>query len=218
LRRVAQIESSRPLVRNLLAHDSGTILAHNRALAVAGSCSADLHGSVGPPPTERLGRALAAFHRACRHLERFHNAMTLAVFRGEDYLLRQAQAEAKLGGALLVRADSGLPPGEVGPLPVVAGDSTRSRIEPRLGRVASSLAGKAVEVRCWSQADWIRLLCTGSTTARSCRRIARPSAATAASTTSVRRHPPGLSRADRHVRIHGVPIRVLAVREPALGV
>jgi hypothetical protein len=158
LRRAARIESTPRLVRRLLAHDSATVLAHNRALAVAGTCSADLRSSVGAPPTARLRRTAKAFDRACTHLERFHNAMTLAVFRGEDYLIHQAQTEAKLGGHLLLRADGGLPPGEVRRLPVVAGDSTQSRIEPRFGRVASRLAGKPVQVRCWSRDDWARLL------------------------------------------------------------
>ena len=40
------------------------------------------------------------------------------------------------------------------PLPAVAAPSDQSRIEPTLGRVASALAGRAVEVRCWSAADW----------------------------------------------------------------
>lgn len=40
------------------------------------------------------------------------------------------------------------------PLPVVAAPSSQSRIEPVFGRVASALAGRAVEVRCWSAADW----------------------------------------------------------------
>jgi hypothetical protein len=158
LRRAGEIESSPRLVRKLLRHDSATILAHNDALAVANTCSADLRNSVGSPPTERLQRTLETFERACTHLQRFHNAMTLAVFRGEEYLFRQARAEAARGGELMLRADSSLPPGELRSLPVIAGDSTRSRIEPRFGRVASWLAGKPVEVRCWSQADWTRLL------------------------------------------------------------
>jgi hypothetical protein len=158
LRRAARIESHPKLVRKLLQHDSATILAHSDALSVASTCSADLRSSVGRPPTRRLQAALDRFRRACTHLERFHNAMTLAVFRGEDYLLRQAQVEAQRGGELLLRADSSLPPGEVRSLPVIAGDSARSRIEPRFGRVGSWLAGKPVEVRCWSPADWIRLL------------------------------------------------------------
>jgi hypothetical protein len=158
LRHAARIESRPKLVRKLVQHDSATMLAHSDALSVASTCSADLRSSVGAPPTRRLKPALERFRRACIHLERFHNAMTLAVFRGEDYLLHQAQVEAQRGGDLLLHADSSLPPGEVRPLPVIAGDSARSRIEPRFGRVASWLAGKPVEVRCWSPADWIRLL------------------------------------------------------------
>src|SRR5919199_3212014 len=39
LRRAAQIESQPKLVRKLLQHDSGTILAHSDALSVASTCS-----------------------------------------------------------------------------------------------------------------------------------------------------------------------------------
>jgi hypothetical protein len=158
LQRAGRIESSPKLVRKLLQHDGSATIAHGRALTVAGTCSADLRTDVGRPPTERLRSALAAFERACTHLQRFHNAITLALLRGEGYLVRQAQAEANRGGKLLLEADSGLPPGEVRPLPVIGGDSTESRIEPRFGKVASWLAGKDVEVRCWSRGDWIRLL------------------------------------------------------------
>jgi hypothetical protein len=40
------------------------------------------------------------------------------------------------------------------PLPVIANPSSQSRIDPVFGRVASALAGRAAEVRCWSAADW----------------------------------------------------------------
>jgi hypothetical protein len=40
-----------------------------------------------------------------------------------------------------------------GPLPR-SGVPGRSRIEPRLGRLASVLVSRPVEVRCWSQPDW----------------------------------------------------------------
>ena len=42
-------------------------------------------------------------------------------------------------------------------LPSIAAPSSRSRIDPVLGRVASGLAGHGVEVRCWSAADWPRV-------------------------------------------------------------
>lgn len=42
-------------------------------------------------------------------------------------------------------------------LPVIAGPSAVSHIEPRLSRVASMLAGRRAEVRCWSREDWKQL-------------------------------------------------------------
>jgi hypothetical protein len=90
---------------------------------------------VGPAPSRRLGQALEVFRRACAQLEQGHAA-----------------------SALLLQADQMLPPGKLSDLPVVAGDVGHSRIEPRFGRVASALAGKAIEVRCWSTGDWHRLM------------------------------------------------------------
>jgi hypothetical protein len=44
-------------------------------------------------------------------------------------------------------------------LPVEGGmTADRSRVEPRLTRAASALIGTKVEVRCWSQRDWLELI------------------------------------------------------------
>ena len=43
------------------------------------------------------------------------------------------------------------------PLPTRSGATSVSRIEPRFGRVASSLAAKTSQVRCWSAQDWARI-------------------------------------------------------------
>jgi hypothetical protein len=43
------------------------------------------------------------------------------------------------------------------PLPTRSGATSVSRVEPRFGRVASSLAGKPAQVRCWSALDWARI-------------------------------------------------------------
>jgi len=48
-------------------------------------------------------------------------------------------------------------PRDFGPLPTVVGRSSRSRIQPILGHIATEHAGHAVEVRCWSDRDWVRL-------------------------------------------------------------
>lgn len=111
-------------------------------------CSGELRSEVGPPPTARLARPLELVRRACDRLERAAEAPDAAT----------AASDGNAGGKLLLRADQLVPPGELRALPVVAGTSTESRIDPTLGRIASDLAGKQVEVRCWSRVDWTRLL------------------------------------------------------------
>ena len=112
------------------------------------ACSADLVAQVGPPPTERLARALDVVQRACGHLERAADASEAAT----------AASEGRVGGKLLLRADQMVPPGEVRALPVVAGVSTESHVDPKFSRIASGLAEKHVDVNCWSRVDWTRLL------------------------------------------------------------
>lgn len=158
LQSAAQVESTPSLAGKLLARDGKTMVAHARALEPASSCTADLSSKVGPAPTQRLQRAAETFRLACAHLQRFHTAISAAIAQGRDTQIAQAQNEARLAGALLRKADQMLPPGEVRPLPVIAGKAEQSRIEPRFARIAAALAGKPVEVRCWSSVDWNRLM------------------------------------------------------------
>jgi hypothetical protein len=158
LREAARIERSPLLAGRLAAHHSATVERHENALAATGSCSADLLRQVGPAPSDRLRTAHTTFSRACLHLERFRGAMRSALRVGGENQMRRAQLEARKGSALLLRADQMIPPGEVRALPVIGGESAESRIEPSLGRLASALAGKAIQVRCWSPGDWHRLM------------------------------------------------------------
>jgi hypothetical protein len=123
-------------------------LAAARFLGPIKDCGANLRADVGDPPTVRLRQPLRVLEQACVHLER---AAASASAGG-------AANEGRRGGNLLLRADQLLPPGEVRSLPVIAGDSTQSRIDPKFAAIASELAGKDVEVRCWSRVDWTRLL------------------------------------------------------------
>jgi hypothetical protein len=43
-------------------------------------------------------------------------------------------------------------------LPVQGGSTEKSRVEPRLSRIGSSLVGEKIEVRCWSDRDWRQLI------------------------------------------------------------
>lgn len=48
-------------------------------------------------------------------------------------------------------------PDDARPLPTIGGVSGESRVEPRFSAVATNLARRTVEVRCWSVTDWRRL-------------------------------------------------------------
>jgi hypothetical protein len=92
---------------------------------------------LGSAPTSRLEQARDAFTRACAQLERDDTRGAMQSF---------------------VQANQLLPPGEARDLPVIAGASRVTRVEPRFGRIASVLAGKDVEARCWSRHDWPQLM------------------------------------------------------------
>jgi hypothetical protein len=158
LQSAARVETTPRLAQKLMKRDGKTVVLHSRALEPAGSCDADLTTKVGTPPTTRLRRAFDTFSVACRHLQRFHGAITAAIEQGQNSEMGKAQAEAKRAAGLLLTADQMLPPGEVRSLPVVAGEAEQSRLEPRFGRIATALAGKELEVRCWSGADWHHLM------------------------------------------------------------
>jgi hypothetical protein len=48
--------------------------------------------------------------------------------------------------------------GSLRDLPVQGGTTEKSRVEPRLSRIGSSLVGEKIEVRCWSDRDWRQLI------------------------------------------------------------
>jgi hypothetical protein len=51
-------------------------------------------------------------------------------------------------------AQKRVPPDDGRPLPLIAGPSDESRVEPLLSRAATTLAKRSAEVRCWSDDDW----------------------------------------------------------------
>jgi hypothetical protein len=158
LQSAARVETTPQLAEKLMRRDGKTMIVHARALEPAGSCAADLARKVGAAPTARLQRAFDTFKVACTHLQRFHGAITLAIDRRRVSAIGKAQAEARRAAGLLLQADQMLPPGEVRSLPVIAGTTEQSRLEPRFGRIGSALARKPLEVRCWSGSDWQQLM------------------------------------------------------------
>ena len=90
-------------------------------------------------------------------ISRFVGLATGSVLQSEE---RMRCRLATIAVAFLVTPTAAAapePPDDYRPLPVQGGVTTVSRIEPKLSAVATNLAGRVVEVRCWSVADWQRL-------------------------------------------------------------
>jgi hypothetical protein len=136
------------LRRGLETAAAASSIRRLQSLRGGASCTGALERSVGAPPTTRLRPAYALFLDACLHLQRF----------GEAPTAWEANRDARRAAELLSAADQSLPPGEARALPVIAGATRASRVEPRFGRLASALAGKPVQVRCWSRGDWAHLM------------------------------------------------------------
>lgn len=127
------------------------------ALATVRRCATVLGGRVGKAPSIRLAPVGRFALAACRSYVRGWKAYstTFAPSPSVEGLLdgRDAMERGdRLQLAAEERLESTLPWNRS--LPVAGGTRTASRIEPRFGGVATRVAGKPVEVRCWSEADW----------------------------------------------------------------
>jgi hypothetical protein len=69
-----------------------------------------------------------------------------------------AAVRAATAGPLPLPLETIRRPQDFGPLPSIAGRSEKSRIDPSLSAVATGVAERQVEVRCWSHRDWGRLI------------------------------------------------------------
>jgi hypothetical protein len=126
------------------------------------ACRARLEDRLSPAPTERMQTTLAGLREVCAivapALERLAGAEEPDARTGpfldageaaQRAHVRWTEVDASLDELLLAR----------GPLPRRGGDVVTSRIEPTLTAVAERVAdGRAAEVRCWSPADWRRVL------------------------------------------------------------
>lgn len=140
----------------ILGGGTGTRADYDEAVAPVRACRKRFDDRVGDAPTKRLEvvqklalEACAAYQRAARAESRTFNGppgdslieSETAIAKGNRVWL---EAERKLEGLFAWNR----------PLPVGTGEGDRSRIEPRFGKVASTLASRPAQVRCWSKADW----------------------------------------------------------------
>ena len=122
-------------------------------------CAGRLREKPGDAPTRRLERVERLAVDACAHYARAVRAESRAFTGNPGAALATADAAWAEGNRLWLEMEREL---ELlltwnRPLPVVGGDRATSRIEPRFGRIATRLANRPVQVRCWSLTDWPRV-------------------------------------------------------------
>lgn len=130
------------------------------AVELAG-CSRSLDDALGSTPTVRLEPIARALDDICRAVvpavERLATApaprrttlLVVTLHAVEQAALRRDEIGDEVDELLLAR----------GPLPELGGTTERSRVEPTLTAAAAAVAdGRSVHVRCWSAADWRKVL------------------------------------------------------------
>lgn len=119
-------------------------------LAALAACGTRFRTTVGQPPTPRLAAAYRAVAASCVLLARYagdHDPRALA----------QARAFAGRGGLdALLGIRRTLP--TLSAAQAEPGGRVVSHVDPLYVKAATAVAGKPVAVRCWSDADWTRLL------------------------------------------------------------
>ena len=133
--------------------------AYRRAVDRLGGCADRFDSGVGAAPVARLAAGARMLRDACVAMARGERS-ELESFQGDpgDALIAGSAALAR-GADLLLRGRKRLEAGFLwnARLRRVGGATGESRVEPRFTRVASTLALRPIEVRCWSTQDWKRV-------------------------------------------------------------
>ena len=116
---------------------------------------------LGDPPGRRLDGVTVILRRACRLVERAARLQIRSLNGDPSRFTFETEKSWREGGELVFLAGERVDRliADDRPLPVRSKPSGESRIEPVYGRLATRLARQrnasgAIEVRCWSAADW----------------------------------------------------------------
>ncbi|MDQ5821931.1 MAG: hypothetical protein M3540_10865 [Actinomycetota bacterium] len=141
--------------QRMLGGDDTARADYDRAVAPIRECRTRFD-RVGPAPTKRLQAVQTLALEACADFQRWVRAESRAFDGPPGDLLLESEAAIARGNRVWLEAERKLESVFAWnrPLPVRTGEVGASRIEPRFGRVASMLANRSVQVRCWSAADW----------------------------------------------------------------
>jgi hypothetical protein len=129
------------------------------ALATLRSCQARMGKLVGTPPSERVRVGSRYVESMCAHLRQAAGAAQHAIARNDPSPLLVASDELDKGfGQLRLAEQALMPRGEGRELPRIAHASDASRVQTKYSAVAIALEDVAVEIRCWSAADWPKIV------------------------------------------------------------
>jgi hypothetical protein len=128
------------------------------ALTPLANCGLLLRNDVGPAPTRRLQGVEAMLERACSDWRQAGFSAIAAGSNPREARLASVRRRVVRAMQTMSNANALLPPGEGQALPSGMPSSSQSRVVPLFSRVATRLAGRPAEVRCWTSADWTRLV------------------------------------------------------------
>jgi hypothetical protein len=123
-------------------------------------CEARLADRVGQAPARDLESLELPIERMCMSFARAYRDLDAAFKQSDGALYQRSQDEMHRAEAQIVPVRALVDawhPGSSGGLPTRGGVVSSSRIEPRLSAAASVVAHRKVTVRCWSEADWLRI-------------------------------------------------------------
>lgn len=157
-RRIAEFEGDPDRFDRVVAGEDAALDEYRDMLEPVRLCGESFAREVGEAPTERLRESARNFAQACRHFRRGIEMLLRALDAQDEGLAERAREEIGAAGKEAAIASGTLPPGEKQELAIEEGPSGGSRIDTRYSEAAGAVAGKEVEVRCWSPADWKRLM------------------------------------------------------------
>jgi hypothetical protein len=154
---VAEFETA-PAFDSVLRGDAQALDRYRDVLAPIRACSATFGDAVGRAPTSRLRDSEQGFRDSCASFREGVDLMLRALDEQDPELADRARVAIEEAAKESAVAAGALPPGEKQALPRRGGVAEASRIEPRLSHAAARVAEKKVEVRCWSERDWRKLM------------------------------------------------------------
>jgi hypothetical protein len=124
------------------------------------SCERRYRDYVGEPPKAALRHPAGLALKACQGHAHAEQTYLAAVGHDGRSSLAAAETETELASQDLIVAEIEFKRTFLWnrPVPHVGGITAKSRIEPFFGRVATPIAGRPVQIGCWSSRDWPKVL------------------------------------------------------------